>query len=103
MSFAAVIGIIFISQNNSGGLQVAGRKTSSGKEVTKIPAAKLIAGMTRPIRYIRKKYLKPKFNKIAIDKQISLVMMTGEGDPPGGPFSQSVKVNSKKSDSPYKA
>jgi len=54
-----VIGIIFISQNNSGGLQVAGRKSSSGKEVTKIPAAKLIAGMTRPIRYIRIKYLKP--------------------------------------------
>ena len=59
MSFAAVIGIIFISKNNSWKLKVAGRKSSSGKGVTKIPAAKLIAGMTRPVRYIRKKYLKP--------------------------------------------
>jgi len=48
---------------------------------------------------MKKPYNKPKINKIFIDHQISLVMMTNEGTPPGGPFGQ---VNSGKLNTPYK-
>jgi hypothetical protein len=34
----------------------------------------------------KKTYKKPVINKIEIDNEISLIMMTGESDPPGGPW-----------------
>ena len=34
----------------------------------------------------RRKYIKPIISEITIDNKISLIMMTGESDPPGGPW-----------------
>ncbi len=34
----------------------------------------------------KKKYQKPGLKKVAIDKDISLVMLSEDGDPPPGPF-----------------
>jgi hypothetical protein len=34
----------------------------------------------------KRKYIKPVVNEIKIDNEISLIMMTGESDPPGGPW-----------------
>lgn len=34
----------------------------------------------------KRKYIKPIINEITIDNEISLIMMTGESDPPGGPW-----------------
>jgi len=53
----------------------------------------------KKIYIMKKQYSKPKANRIIIDKQISLVMMTNEGTPPGGPFGN---VNSAKNSTPYK-
>jgi len=49
---------------------------------------------------MKKKYSKTQVNRICIDKQISLVMMTDEGAPPDSPFLQIKET--PKSD-PYKA
>jgi len=45
---------------------------------------------------MKKQYSKPKFNKVIIDKQISLVMMTNEGTPPGGPFQSNINNDALK-------
>lgn len=51
---------------------------------------------------MKKKYSKPQVNRIYIDKQISLVMMTNEGTPPGGPPFGQINETSK-TNNPYKA
>jgi len=48
----------------------------------------------------KKKYNKPILNKVRIDNQISLVMMTEPG-PPGGPFSEQIVRDAYKT--PYKS
>ena len=49
-------------------------------------------------------YSKPILNKIKLDNQISLVMMTSEGAPPNGPFGSNIKLDwNNKSQNPYKA
>jgi len=53
---------------------------------------------------IKKTYLKPKIIRISIDNNISLVMMTNEGTPPGGPFGSKIKPSqSSHTNSPYNA
>ena len=42
----------------------------------------------------RKKYIKPIISEIIIDNEISLIMMTGESDPPGGPWDNNNGNNS---------
>ena len=49
---------------------------------------------------MKKTYKKPQFNRTKIDKQISLVMMTNEGTPPGGPFGEHIKLDKK---TPFKS
>jgi len=53
----------------------------------------------------KKKYNKPFCLKVIIDKQISMVLMTSEGTPPGGPFgSDNIKIKTiNKPTTPYKA
>jgi len=46
-------------------------------------------------------YKKPRIQKIRIDNQISLVMMTNEFTPPSGPFGNTHTENKKTN--PYKA
>jgi len=50
----------------------------------------------------RKIYIKPIFNEITIDNEISLIMMTGESDPPGGPWDNGSGNNGSKGDSKNK-
>jgi len=51
---------------------------------------------------MKRSYSKPIAKKIKIDKQISIFMLTNEGNPPGGPpFGGELII--KKKDNPYKA
>ncbi|OPZ99477.1 MAG: hypothetical protein BWY70_00961 [Bacteroidetes bacterium ADurb.Bin408] len=53
---------------------------------------------------MRKEYQRPQVKRIIIDKQISLVMMTGEGTPPSPPpFGYNKKFEIKPQDTPFKA
>lgn len=54
---------------------------------------------------VRKQYIKPEINEILIDNEISLIMMTSESDPPGGPWDNNGGNggnNGSKDDSKYK-
>jgi hypothetical protein len=46
----------------------------------------------------KRKYIKPIINEIIIDNEISLIMMTGESDPPGGPWDNNGKGNNGSND-----
>lgn len=53
---------------------------------------------------MKKQYLKPEVKRIIIDKQISLVMMTGEEEVPSPlPFGSNKKFEIKPQDTPFKA
>ncbi len=54
---------------------------------------------------INKKYIKPKINKITIDNEICLVMMSGgnEQNAPGGPWGQQNKINHIGKNDPFRA
>jgi len=47
----------------------------------------------------KKIYIKPEVKEIIIDNNISMVMMTGESDPPGGPWDNDRNNNFEKDDS----